>query len=111
MTDDRHMLSCDASAQLPLPHEVADPTFLSRTTVVPKINDVGRPKLPFRCRKAALWEWFFRACELHRLLDQEVKTTERKHGRGRRRLLLDRASLRARQLCAALAPLADIPDL
>jgi hypothetical protein len=52
-------------------------------------------------------EWFFRACELQRLLDQEVKTTERKHGRGRRR----RASLRARQLCAALAPLADIPNL
>jgi hypothetical protein len=56
-------------------------------------------------------EWFFRACELQRLLDQEVRTTERKYGRGRRRLLLDRASLRARQLCAALAPLADIPDL
>jgi hypothetical protein len=32
-------------------------------------------------------EWFFRACELQRLLDQEVKTTQRKHGRGRRRLL------------------------
>ena len=23
-------------------------------------------------------EWFFRACELQRLLDQEVRTTERK---------------------------------
>ena len=76
----------------------------------PAVIQVAKPE-PVSADTPRYGEWFFKACELKRLLDQEVKTTERKYGRGRRRLLLDRASLRARQLCAALAPLADIPNL
>jgi hypothetical protein len=50
-------------------------------------------------------ELFYRVAEVRRRIEEELRSTERRHGKGRRLDCLGRAALRSRQLCAALAPL------
>jgi hypothetical protein len=55
-----------------------------------------------------LADLYYRACEVSRLLDAELKGCARVHGKGRRHDILVRSVMMARKLTKALAPAASL---